>query len=205
MFTITPVMKKIRTITLTFLMSLFSILLWIFSPNEGRALCCVGMLFSTVGDLILMDTDGLEKWKKLPWFYIGGGAFAVTNLLYFLGYFQLIQKENLPFFSFGFSIALSVYVLFLLLLLLLFRRAGTPAVQCGLILAYDFMISLASFAIYSYAFSKGGWYLLAAFGSLSFFLSDLLIILRIVLGRTRLDPLVWVLYPIGQVLILFFA
>ena len=93
MFTITPVMKKIRTITLTFLMSLFSILLWVFSPNEGRALCCVGMLFSTVGDLILMDTDGLEKWKKLPWFYIGGGAFAVTHLLYFLGYFQLIQKR----------------------------------------------------------------------------------------------------------------
>ena len=204
MFTITPVMKKVRTITLTFLMSLFSILLWVFSPNEGRALCCVGMLFSTVGDLILMDTDGLEKWKKLPWFYIGGGAFAVTHLLYFFGYFQLIQKEGLPFFSFGFSIALSIYVLFLLLLVVLFHRAGAPMVQRGLILAYDFMISgfLCHLLL---CFLQGGWHLLAAFGSLSFFLSDLLIILRVVLGRTRLDPLVWVLYPIGQVLILFFA
>jgi len=191
------------SLPLTGLMSLLAFVLAVCFPAPARWLCAAAMILSSVGDIFLMHLPVIEK--NIPnHFYIGAGFFMVAHVLYALCYLRLIRQSGAASMNPGAGIMLLIAAAMAVWFVCCARALGRMD-QLPLILVYIAMISLDCTMIFSYAWSQG-WgnpcALLAAVGAVSFFLSDLIIGLDMVMGITRCNDLIWWLYPIGQILMI---
>ncbi len=191
------------SLVLTGLMSLLALVLALCFPTPARWLCLAAMLFSSVGDIFLMHLPVIEK--KLPNFFVFGAAsFMVAHVLYALCYARLIRQSSAAIFNPGSAVMIAIAAAAAVWFIVSARKLGRMD-QLPLILAYIVMISLDAGMIFSYAWSQGlsnPLAVLAAIGAVSFFVSDLIIGLGLVMGITRYDHLIWWYYPIGQILMI---
>lgn len=191
------------SLPLTGLMSLLAVVLALAFPTQARWLCAAAMILSSVGDIFLMHLPVIEK--NIPhYFYIGAGFFMAAHMLYALCYARLIRQSGAAIFNPGAAILLVIAAVMAAWFILSARARGRMD-QLPLILVYIALISLDCMMVFSYAWSQGmtnPLAILAAAGAVSFFLSDLIIGLGIVMGVKDYDHLIWWLYPIGQILMI---
>lgn len=185
---------------LTFLMSIFALILALIEKTPARWLCFGAMALSSVGDVFLMDFRGLSR--RFPnYFLIGASFFLAAHLIYSGAFAFLIRQNGFRLVNGAFWSALFLSGAVLLFFLL---RSKTTAMMV-LLFVYLAVITLNCALIFSYtqsAFSHSFLVILGALGALSFYLSDLIIGLGIFMGISRFDFLIWWLYPIGQLLLL---
>jgi len=185
---------------LTMLMSLFAIILALIDCTAARWLCCIAMIFSTVGDIFLMDFRDLSR--KFPNYFLIGASFFIVAHLFYAGAFAYLIRQNgyrLTNGAFWAAVVLSGVVLICFLI----RRTNTA--MMGLLFAYLTVITVNCSLVFSYtqsSFAHSPLVILGAIGALSFYLSDLIIGLEKFMGISRFGFLIWWLYPIGQILLL---
>ena len=188
----------------TLFMSLVAIALFVINPTGEREICMYAILVSTMADLVLMDYRNIPSYLfKRKHFYAGMALFAITHVLYAICFFGISQIENMAITDIrtstflyrvimSFSMAFAVGIAYKKSII--FRIAS---------LVYIIAISLAWYGMYSCAELFGGRYILAAVGITMFWISDMFILIRETLRDTNLiRKLIWVFYPIGQLLIL---
>lgn len=188
------------SLVLTCLMSLYALGMAALCGTPARFLCFAAMALSSVGDIFLMHFKAIER--TFPnYFVIGAAFFMLAHLTYTACFGLRIREGGYRYVNAGVWLALAIAVA----CFLYFTRACTDRSQYPLAVAYLLVITLNCMTIFSYAFSA--WRaqptaILAAVGALSFLASDLIIGLGMLVGDSRLDHLIWWLYPIGQILII---
>lgn len=188
----------------TFLMSALAIILYVQSPTNERELCMYAILFSTVADLVLMDYNNIpgHLFGK-DRFYAGMILFGATHILYTSCFYH--KFASISTFSiidmivaciagmcvFAFSIFVSTYLI----------SQEKVAFKVAVYI-YVGLIGIALVVMYIYSFV--GRALCPALGITLFLVSDMFILIRETKCDTNLvRKLVWVFYPIGQLLIIF--
>ena len=174
---------------------------YVKTPNLVSMLCWCGMAFSSLGDLFLMDYMGVPSyWFKGKQFYAGAASFVVAHIFYRQMFRVVIPEPNI--FGVGDIITL---VLMVLLFVIAYNTElkkksslffAASAFYAGIILS-----NLA--AAINCAIAVGGTYIWAMIGVVCFVISDLFLFIR----EAKLDTplvrkLVWVFYPLAQILII---
>ena len=185
------------------LLSLFAIVWYTLNPSRERELCMFAILFSTVADFVLMDYNnipGLILGKKR--FYVGMAIFGITHILYACCFFKLIPGELFEATASEAACIASLIVFISSIALSTDLAIGKDWVFRIATYGYTVLINIALATMYICAELLGGRYFLAAIGITLFLLSDMLILVRETKKDTTLiRKLIWVFYPIGQVLI----
>lgn len=191
----------------TFFMSMVAIALFAVYPTRSRELCMYAILVSTLADLVLMDYNnlpGIVLGKKR--FYAGMALFGIAHVIYMFCFFYImIQKGpfehtckvNVAFWLFGIIYAFS-------LIFSAFMVYKKDRSFCIATIIYVMLICFSLGSMYICAAVLGGKCYLAAIGITFFWISDVLILIRETKKDTYLiRKLIWVFYPIGQMLIVF--
>ena len=188
---------------LTILMSLLALVMALIYRNKSHTLCLIAMLFSTGGDILLMDFRDLSDW--LPgYFYAGAALFVVAHFFYLFAFRARLKDLPKPYSKIGVYaggvICAVVFVYFTVTCIMRGELSIYP-----LAILYLAVIGANCITIFTYAFSaykKKPLALLAAVGALSFFISDLFIGLDKMAGIDTFNGYIWWFYPIGQILLL---
>lgn len=183
---------------LTSLLSLYALALAAVFPSAARWLCAAAMLCSSVGDVFLMHFPSIER--RFPqYFVIGAAAFMAAHLLYTACFALKIRALGASYVNGGMVLALAISLLCLAAFLVSCKHRE----QLPLALIYLLVITVNCMTVFSFARASMTLpALLAAAGALSFFASDLIIGLDLLLGVRRFGYLIWWLYPIGQALLI---
>jgi len=188
---------------LTISLSAVSLILALFCPTLDRWFCLAAMLFSSAGDIFLMDFRGLSK--KLPnYFILGAICFMLAHILYIFSFSQLLRFGGYPLLNPGFAAALLLGIA----LLINFLKTMTDRSSLPLALVYLAIIIANCSVIFSCAWATvptRPLSILAPLGALSFLFSDAIIGLGLLSGNHRFDHLIWWFYPLGQLLLIFSA
>ena len=180
----------------------FAFILYCFSPNSfDRKVCLLAMCFSFLGDLSLncMPINKRPHWLL----YLGAAFFMIAHLEYAAAYYWLICGNSKQFFNLG-SIIAFTFILLLFAVSVAFTiysKSKPNKITILVFCLYTVIIGINFVTIYSYSWSFGS----AAFiGALSFLISDFIIGVETVfkVKSEVLRKLVWIFYPIGQILII---
>ena len=191
------------SLVLTMSMSLYALVLALCFRTPVRWLCFAAMLLSSVGDIFLMRLNGLQR--IFPnYFTIGAVFFMLAHVLYACCFALRIHQAGARFLNAGTAAALALcgacFVYFL--------HLGVSTKSWGdlpLVMGYLVVISIACVSVFSCAGALGRQHplaILAAVGAVSFMASDAIIGLGMLTDNSRLDHLIWWLYPIGQILLI---
>lgn len=191
--------------TFTFIMSSLALALCLLNPSEVRILCFFGVVFSTIGDLILMNYRDIPEFLfNDNQFYSGILAFMGAHAMYCMCFMKILGKNFLSFdtFNLGTYIAVGMFILSIFIALALIKKKR-GIFKC-FIIVYVFFIFLSISAIYTCAFECYGKYIFSAIGITLFLISDVMVLLgKAVTNSKFVKKLVWILYPIGQLMIIF--
>lgn len=169
--------------------------------NIDSTICFFAMLFSFGGDIALNSMP--LKNRPSSFLYAGAGLFMFAHLAYASAYFTLIQNSEKAFFNLGAILAcIFMLTLFTVSVICTSRANTSPSSTTLLIFSiYTLVIGINFVTICSYSFS----FVSASFiGALSFLISDFIIGVETVfkIKNDILRKLVWIFYPIGQILII---
>lgn len=189
----------------TFFMSVIAIALYVMNPIRARELCMCAILVSTIADLVLMDYKNIATMlfgqKK---FYVGMLLFGITHVVYMVCFWGIMLKNGAFIHTLEVNIAFYIFcVIYAFSLVFSAFMAHKKSKRfCVATIIYVVLICFALGSIYLCAVIMNGKYYLAAVGITMFWISDMLILIR----ETRKDTtlirkLIWVFYPIGQMLI----
>ena len=173
------------------------------SPDMVHLLCFFGMAFSTLGDLMLMNYMGVPAHVfRGKQFYAGAASFAVAHVFY-RQMFRAATPE-LKFFDVGDMITLAlIIVIFMAVWNMKFKKKSRMFfVAAGL---YTGIILSNLAAAINCAVACGGWYIAAMIGVVCFIISDMFLFIREAKKDTPLiRKMVWVFYPVAQILIILY-
>lgn len=197
-----PLISNKTKLLISITLLCFAFILYCIQPNElDRQLCLLAMLFSFLGDLSLncMPINKRPHWLL----YLGAAFFMIAHLLYATAYYWLIRESNNLFFNLGAVIACTfIILLFAVSIAFTIYSKNRPSIMTIIVFClYTFIIGINFVTIYSYSWIFAS----AAFiGALSFLISDFIIGIETVfkVKSEILRKLVWIFYPIGQILIL---
>lgn len=185
----------------TTLMSILAFVLFVINKDQTHVLCLYAVLLSTIGDLLLMNIKNIpNRIFKGKHFYVGMIAFALSHILYFVCFSTILA-------SFSAEITIAAFNTMIVFLIMgyvaIILAKNKPSVFLIFVGIYSLIISINIFQISRCAYELGGHYILALIGIILFAISDFLIIVR----ETRFNKefvckLIWVFYPIGQLLII---
>lgn len=195
------------TLVLSSLLSLTAIALALAFRTKDRILAAIAMVICTGGDIVLGNLFGLDKLLGGSSFFVGAGLFIVGHLFYIAAYAALIRRRGYALKNKGFYAGYIFTALVFLAITVYMLAAGTfPGIALfGICLLYAAIIGTDLSVIWSYAWSRKGWYLLAALGVVVFFVSDLIIGVGRLCDIHAFDWLIWWLYPVGQLGVILFA
>ena len=196
------------TFVLTMLLSALAVLLAVCFPSKPRWICAAAMVFSSLGDIMLMDFRHISRYLPIPAFYVGAVLFMVAHVLYLAAFALRIRRARKPLVNWGLIAALVIVVVAgASLLWPALHRPRIPWLMVGVCTLYLLIIGANFCTIWSYTASRGRWRYLAAAGALAFLFSDWIIGLGSLANvyRPDLNRLIWWCYPIGQGLILLFG
>lgn len=189
---------------LTALLSIEALLLAVCFPSLPRWLCAAGMLFSSLGDIILMHYKPITDRLPFRSFEAGAAAFMAAHGFYIAAFAAAAARLG------GLSIlALAtggvLFVGLMVVLVVIDRRNAAPKPgRMLLCTAYLVIISACCTAVFAYAANRGMLGAISAMGAILFLASDAVIGFGEVGGLRipRAGDLIWTLYPIGQALLI---
>ena len=197
-----PLISNRTKISISLLLLIYSIILYVFSPEcFDRKLCMLAMLFSFIGD-VLLNCRPLDK-RSHTLLYIGAIFFMISHLIYATAYYFLISNSNQTFINTGAYLAYYFMATILIgsITYILLTKKHVKPIMIFVFLIYTAIISINFIVICSYSWST---HAVSFIGAISFLISDYIIGIENVLKikNDALRKLVWIFYPIGQFLIL---
>ena len=186
-------------ITLSFLMLIYAIVLFVAEGSIDRRFCLIAMLYSFVGDVALNHTREHEK-QSLRDFVIGGVAFIIGHIFYCITYYTKIQIAGFKTFNQGSIFAIAILIMISIVMFL--KNASMSKKIDKLFLFGDH--HPVGLQLPDSAKSAES---LAALGGLLFLASDVIIGFEkfFKLKSPLARELVWWLYPLGQILLITMA
>lgn len=202
-YDITDIMLRVefKFVVAAFLL-LFAFFMYTKNPDFTHELCLLAMFFSFLGDLLLMDYQNIPSFVfKGKHFYVGAAMFCIAHIIYSQMFRALIV--NKMFWGVGEWIALIILVISCILAFFAKLKKRSKLFYCiAIVYASIILMNLAS-AI-NCAMALGGKYIWALVGVICFVISDLFLLIRETKSDTPLiRKLIWVFYPIAQILIIF--
>ena len=188
--------------TITMLLSAIAIARFVVFPNYPREICMYAVLISTFADLTLMDYGGIPKliFKKAN-FGVGAFLFGIVQILYHVCFLKIMGIDALITLNHAGYIALSLGVL--IIPSLLFIMSEKSHIYIIGVMIYSVCILLSMMTIFNCAYMFGNKYIFAAIGIVFFMISDIFILIRECLkDSTFVRKLIWIFYPIGQLMII---
>lgn len=188
--------------TVTILLSLLAIGLYVIFPSVPREICMYAVLLSTVADLVLMNYVGVPKllFRKAN-FVVGAIIFGIVQILYHICFLKIMDMKVLDNIN-----GAGYFALFLGVLLvpsLIFIMSERSHVYIVSVLVYATCIMLNMVTIFNCAYMLGSNHILAAVGVFLFMVSDMFILIREnVKDSAFIRKLIWIFYPLGQLMII---
>ncbi len=185
----------------TIFLLLFAFTEYTKTPDAVHSLCLWGMAFSTVGDLMLMDYMGAPSYIfKGKQFYAGAVSFCIAHMIY-RQMFRTLDPER-SIWGAGEWIALAI-LLALSVLIFFVRFKRRSLAFWGAAGFYTGQIFMHLAAAINCVIALEGRHILALVGVVCFIISDLFLLIREVKKDTpTVRKLIWVFYPIAQILII---
>lgn len=164
-------------------------------------LCTLAMFMSFIGDICLNCMPLNRRPHSL--LYTGAVFFMLAHITYAYAYYTLIKATNKPYFNTGAIIAI-VFLILLVSTIIFTIIKSKQKLKASMLLVfgiYVIMISINFITVCSYSFS---FIAISFIGALSFLISDLIIGIETVfkIKSDILRKLVWIFYPIGQIILL---
>ncbi len=188
-------------LVLTGLLSLTALIFAGIAPSLPRWLCAVGMLASSLGDILLMNYRPITDRLPVRGFEAGAAAFMIAHGFYIAAFTTAAARQGgllTPAIWGG----AALFAALLALLLILHRRNARAKLGMTLLcIAYLAVISTCCTAVFTFAWHRGTGGLIAAVGALLFLASDAIIGFDRV-GGIRIphsSDIIWWLYPLGQI------
>ena len=198
--------KKTSHLVITLSLSLYGILLAAFAqhPAPDRYLCAAAMLFSSLGDIVLMDFRPVTDRLRLHGFVAGGTVFGISHIIYAAGFSVLNLVRGGSLSNAGLIAAVAVWAVLITFGAFRYRDAGKSKQLFLPVAGYLTLICTDCASVWAAAVSLGGLRWVSAAGILLFLASDLFIFFDKLLGvRAKNNDLaIWILYPVGQFLLL---
>lgn len=171
------------------------------TPDAVQSLCLWGMAFSTVGDLFLMDYMNVPSYIfKGKQFYAGAASFCVAHMIYRQMFRTLNPAKNI--WGLGEWIALAILLVLCVLLFCVRFKKRSPAFW-GAAGFYTGQIFMHLAAAINCVIALEGKHTLALVGVVCFIISDFFLLVREVKNDTPVvRKLIWVFYPIAQILVI---
>lgn len=165
----------LSTLLLIYSFLVFGICVILGKFRLDRVLICIAMLFSFGGDVML---NGVSLQKRTKKRFIGGAIFfAFAHLVYVCAYSYLIKLKGFIVKSIAFYVVWFIVILFILIpfILKILSKHRRMKLFDLFGIGYLFFVTLNCATAISYFSSVRGYTFLAAIGSISFFISDILI------------------------------
>ena len=171
------------------------------SPEIVSTLCLCGMAFSTLGDLLLMDYMRVPSYVfKGKQFYAGAASFAIAHVFYRQMFRTLTPEHSI--FALGEIITLILLVMIVVAIYKTKLKKKSKWFFAAVGFYTGIILSNLAAAI-NCTVALGGRYGLATIGVVCFIISDLFLFIRETMSDTPLvRKLVWVFYPLAQILII---
>lgn len=189
----------------TFMLSLIAIYMFVINPSNMREICMYAILVSTVADLILMNYKGIPgvlfQRSRL---YVGMAFFVITHILYIICFGSSLPLNALSLVDVVSTLICCICICFWTMSLTIFFSTKKSNIFRWAAIIYTFVINTAVFTIFLCNSIIGGKLVFAEIGIILFLISDILILTReTVCDNTLVRKLIWIFYPIGQLLIIF--
>lgn len=197
-----PLISNRTKIKISISLLFFAFIICIFRPNTiDSKICLIAMFFSFLGDVAL-NCKPLEK-RSHSLLYIGAFFFMISHLIYAAAYHFIIVNSSKSLFNPGMYIACVIMCLIFIVSIICIRNAkrSLKPSMALIFTIYTIMISINFVTIYSYSWN---FQALSFIGATSFLISDYIIGIETVfkIKSATMRKLVWIFYPIGQILIL---
>ena len=193
------------TVDFKFTVSIFLMMLafveYTKTPDLTHSLCLWGMGFSCLGDLCLMDYAMVPRRVfKGKQFYVGAGFFTIAHIIYRQMFRSLTPDKTI--WGIGEWISTAILLVFCVLLLFVRFNRKSPFFM-GLAGFYTSTIFMTLAAAITSVAALEGRHIWAMIGVISFIVSDFFLLIREVKKDTpTVRKLIWVFYPIAQILII---
>lgn len=197
-----PLISNRAKLLCSLLLVVFAFIITCIRPEAiDSKICLLAMLISFLGDISL---NCMPLNKRPHWLlYTGAAFFMIAHLVYASAYYWIIHENNKFYINFG-SIIASLFITLLFastVALAIYSKSKPKNMTIVIFSLYTVIIGINFVTIYSYSWSFGS----ASFvGALSFLISDFIIGIETVfkVKSDILRKLVWIFYPIGQILII---
>mgnify|MGYP003289787425 CR=1 FL=1 len=196
-----PLISNRTKCIISALLLIFAFLVRYAHPDwPGVNFCFLAMCFSFIGDVCLNCMPIHKRPHSL--LYAGAASFMVGHIFYVLAYLEMIKANSYEFFNLGTYLAISFMIIFFIMSAVLAIKQGTKPIMLIVFGVYILVIGFNFVTICSYSYSAS---LFVWVGALSFLGSDFIIGLENVfkLKKPLLRKLVWILYPVGQFMLLW--
>lgn len=197
-----PLISNKTKLTISLALVIFAFIFSCIRPNGLDSLIClVAMAFSFFGDLSL---NCMPLNKRPHWLlYIGAAFFMVAHLQYAVAYYLMIHESGEVFFNLGASLACTFIVLLFVstVIFAIYSKSKVKPMTIIVFCLYTLVIGINFVTIYSYSWIFSA---VSFVGALSFLISDFIIGIETVfkVKSETLRKLVWIFYPIGQIMII---
>jgi len=197
-----PLIGNFAKLLISAALLIFAFVVSKIRPNSiDGSICLIAMLFSFFGDIAL-NCIPLNK-RPHSLLYLGACFFMVSHLIYASAFHLLITDSSSKFLNIGTFIAIGILIVILISTICIFSKNKNTLKKSMIfifsiylcIIGYNFLTIFS----YSWNFKAFTW-----IGAVSFLISDYIIGIENVfkIKNDTLRKLVWIFYPIGQILIL---
>ena len=189
-------------VTISLILSLLAICLYLKQGGVERKYCMVGMMLSTAGDVFMTDVLKLGSIGTYP----GAAFFILAHIVYACCFFRAGKKYGITLKNKGFyaGILLTVSVA-VLLTVLMFLKTGTMQPMYLPLLLYLVFIGINLVSQFSFGYGKRGRCIFLIPAMTLFLISDFLVFLPMLSVRPEsvgYNILIWVFYVPAQLLII---
>lgn len=186
---------------MTVVLSIFAVTRYLMMPDRIHELCFLAMLLSTMGDLCMMNHMGVPAITfKGKQFYAGMTFFIIAHIFY-RQMFRCILPEAISW-GIGETVSILFLLAFLVVINLCQLKKDSKIFNVATGLYTGFIFSNLAAAL-NCAYYLRGSYILAFIGVVCFIISDFFLLIRETYRDTPVvRKLVWIFYPLAQILII---
>lgn len=186
---------------MTIFLSVLAFTRYAMMPDRIHELCLFAMLLSTIGDLCMMNHLGIPSYTFKGMHFFAGTIFFIIAHIFYRQMFRSILPEPIVW-----GIGETICLLVLLALLVVINLCNFKKSSKIFNMATGFytgVIFLNLAASVNCAYQLGGKYIIACIGVICFIISDFFLLLRETYKDTpTVRKLVWIFYPVAQILII---
>lgn len=186
---------------MTILLSVFAFTRYAMMPDRIHELCLYAMLFSTMGDLCMMNYKGIPAVTFKGKQFYSGMLFFVFAHIFYRQMFKTVLVASV-FVAIGEVIGLVFLFAFFVIIDLCNLRKNSPIFNVSTVLYTCVIFSNLAAAI-NCAYYLNGKYILTLIGVVSFIISDFFLLIRETKQNTAIiRKMIWIFYPLAQILII---